>query len=238
MKKNKRDEIIAWVIGIMILVIVIAFCLGAGILKARLQKWIWTADISTVYAAETVSKESNGVFQTSPKTGESHRIVNPFGMIGILDKIEYAKHVGKVPETDPEDSDLDFWLKVTAPPTEEELEEEDRLGDMELLAQLIQAEAGDQDLTGMRLVADVVLNRVDSSKYPDSIRDVIFQNGQFTVVRNGMLSDAAWNMSEKAFRAAELEMNSGRLDSGILYFSTYPANGRGFWKHGAHYFSY
>lgn len=40
--------------------------------------------------------------------------------------------------------------------------------EMAMLAQLVQAEAGNQDLTGKRLVADVVLNRVDSERFPVS----------------------------------------------------------------------
>lgn len=165
-------------------------------------------------------------------------IITPLSSAGISDQIEYRKHVGKIPEPDPEDADLDFWLKVTEPPTERELAEEDWYGDMELLAQLIQSEAGNQDLTGMRLVADVVLNRVASPDWPNTIQDVIFQKGQFEVTWNGMFDEAAWNTSDRARRAAQLEMEQGRLDTGILYFSTYKANGHGFWKHGAHWFSY
>lgn len=153
----------------------------------------------------------------------------------FLDIYDYALNVGKVPE---KEQDLDFWLMVTAPETEEQIEEQERLGEMELLSQIVQAEAGNQDLTGKRLVADVILNRVDSPLYPNSIEEVIFQEGQFQPVSNGTFWNAAWDISDESFQAAWMEMNGPRLDNQILYFATWQANGVGHWKHGGHWFSY
>ena len=59
---------------------------------------------------------------------------------------------------------------------------------VKLLACLIQAEAGNQSYEGKLAVANVVLNRVRSSKYPNSIHDVIYQKGQFGVSTSGSLS--------------------------------------------------
>lgn len=123
-------------------------------------------------------------------------------------------------------------------PTEEDIAEEERLGQMEMLAQLIQAEAGNQSLTGMRLVADVVLNRVDSPQFPNTIEDVIFDDWQFELMYNGYYDKVAWEMSPEAFQSVWMEVEGPRLDSDVLYFSTYPANGTGFWKCGDHWFSY
>lgn len=102
--------------------------------------------------------------------------------------------------------------------TEEEIQEEIQLGEMELLAQLVQAEAGNQDLTGMRYVAAVVLNRVDSETFPDTVEEVIFQNNQFSVIKDGAFDRAAWNMSEQAYEAVWLEYES-RSNYDVLYFS-------------------
>lgn len=59
--------------------------------------------------------------------------------------------------------------------------------EMRMVAQLVQAEAGNQDLTGKRLVADVVLNRVDSERFPNTVEEVIFQKNpvQFGVTVDG-----------------------------------------------------
>lgn len=64
--------------------------------------------------------------------------------------------------------------------------------EMAMLAQLVQAEAGNQDLKGKRLVADVVLNRVDSDKFPNAIEEVIFQKNhvQFSVIVGGAFERA------------------------------------------------
>lgn len=123
--------------------------------------------------------------------------------------------------------------------TEEDLAEEIELGDMELLAQLVEAEAGDQSLEGMRLVVDVVLNRVDSPNFPDTIEDVIYQNNQFSVIKDGAFDRAAWHISEDCYRAVELEWEE-RLDYGVLYFSAtkHPVNGKNAFKNGDHWFSY
>lgn len=130
---------------------------------------------------------------------------------------------------------------IGEPPTDEQLLEERELGDMELLSQLVQAEAGNQDLTGKRLVADVVLNRLDDPRFPNTIRDVIFQINpvQFSVTVDGAFEKAAWNMAEDDYLAVELEWKN-RMDYGVLYFSstTDPANGRNAFKHGDHWFSY
>lgn len=113
------------------------------------------------------------------------------------------------------------------------------LDDKMLLAQLIMSEAGNQPLTGMRFVADVVLNRVDDPRFPNTIRDVIYQEGQFSVIANGYFDSVKDSISEDAIKAAELEMEE-RLDYGILYFSSTetPVNGEKAFKYYDHWFSY
>ena len=126
--------------------------------------------------------------------------------------------------------------------TKEQIDEEIRLGEMELLAQLIEAEAGNQSLEGKRLVADVVLNRVDDGRFGDGIEGVIFADGQFSVVRNGAFEKAAYNMKESDYEAVRLEYGkarSERLNSSVLYFnncSEVSGTGTPF-KLGGHYFN-
>ena len=59
--------------------------------------------------------------------------------------------------------------------------------DLELFAALIECEAGSTDYEGMLAVASVVVNRMKSSRYPDTLRGVIYQSGQFTPAHNGSL---------------------------------------------------
>lgn len=109
--------------------------------------------------------------------------------------------------------------------------------DIELLARLIHAEAGNQDLTGKKLVADVVLNRVASPKFPDTIKEVIYQRGQFSVVNNGALEAAKQTVTQEDYEAAIVEL-SDQIDYEILFFDCagYPIYGTPAYKHGGHYF--
>jgi N-acetylmuramoyl-L-alanine amidase len=57
--------------------------------------------------------------------------------------------------------------------------------DVNLLARLVTAEAKGEPYKGQVAVAAVVLNRVKSSSFPNSIPDVIYQPGAFSPVQNG-----------------------------------------------------
>lgn len=110
--------------------------------------------------------------------------------------------------------------------TEEQIREEIYDGEREELAQLVEAEAGNQSLEGKQLVADVVLNRVADPDFPNTIHDVIFQKGQFSVIDNGMFEKAGWNMQDSDYEAVRLETENERLNTEVLYFS------RGWSKYG------
>ena len=58
----------------------------------------------------------------------------------------------------------------------------------ELLASLIFCEAGNQPYEGQVAVGAVVMNRIKSSSYPDTMEEVIYQSGQFAPTWNGSLN--------------------------------------------------
>lgn len=111
--------------------------------------------------------------------------------------------------------------------------------DLDLLAALVWAEAGDQPIPeGLCYVCDVVLNRVDSPAWPNTIADVIYQPGQFSVVNNGALNRAFGNVPQVCYDAVQSQL-SGRLNYDIIYFSMgYNANGTLAFTHGTHFYSY
>lgn len=76
--------------------------------------------------------------------------------------------------------------------------------EIELLAKLVRSEAGNQEMIGKRLVADVVLNRIDSETFPDTVEGVIRQDGQFSVIRNGSFDRA--EPTEEDFEAVRMEL--------------------------------
>lgn len=107
---------------------------------------------------------------------------------------------------------------------EYDLQEEYQIpAEWQLLLQLIQAEAGGEDLCGKALVVCVVMNRVAAPDFPDSIGDVIMQPGQFTPVTTGSI----WSVepSESACLALEIALEGWDESRGALYFDA-AAHGR------------
>lgn len=109
--------------------------------------------------------------------------------------------------------------------------------EFELLCKCVEAESGNQDILGRRLVADVILNRVDSPRFPNDVTAVITQPSQFAVVTYGTI----WNItpSEGTYQAVAMELQQ-RTDSEILFFT---AGGYNYYcipayQHGAHFFGY
>ncbi len=98
--------------------------------------------------------------------------------------------------------------------------------DAYLLACLVEAEAGCEPYEGKLAVANVVLNRVNSSSFGNSIESVIYANGQFSVVNNGSLSRALANgPSSECVRAANEALSGVNNVPNYLYFRmTYIAN--------------
>lgn len=126
--------------------------------------------------------------------------------------------------------------------SEEQIDEEMRLGEMELIAQLVEAEAGNQDLEGKRLVVDVILNRLDDGRFGGSVEEIIFADHQFSVTKNGAFEKAAYNMKDSDYEAVRLEYGkarSERLDGDVLYFNCgdYVSGTYKLYKCGGHYFS-
>ena len=60
--------------------------------------------------------------------------------------------------------------------------------DSVLLAALIQCEAGDEPYEGQVAVGAVVMNRVKSAAYPNTVKDVIYASGQFTPAGSGQVA--------------------------------------------------
>ena len=124
--------------------------------------------------------------------------------------------------------------------TEEDIKEMDYWGELELLAAVVEAEAGNQDMIGKRLVVDVVLNRVDSPLFPDTITEVLEQPGQFTTMWNGAVEDAGYHMQQDDYDAVMMEVTGKRLDYDIYFFTAgeYNAGCSPAYIHGDHYFGY
>lgn len=87
--------------------------------------------------------------------------------------------------------------------------------DLRWLAQLIWSEAEGEPYIGKVAVGAVVLNRVRSPLFPNSIRAVIFQGGQFEPVMNGRIYNPA---PAVAYQAARDALNGWDPSYGALFF--------------------
>ena len=87
--------------------------------------------------------------------------------------------------------------------------------DQYLLARLIYAEARGESYKGKVAVAAVVLNRVRSSAFPNTISGVIYQSNAFESVSNGSISKTP---DSDCLRAAREAMNGWDPTGGCLYF--------------------
>lgn len=87
--------------------------------------------------------------------------------------------------------------------------------DLELLARIISAEARGEPYIGQVAVGAVVLNRVESSSFPDSISGVVYQPGAFTAITDGQINEA---VTDSARRAARDALNGSDPTGGALYY--------------------
>lgn len=97
-----------------------------------------------------------------------------------------------------------------------------------LLARVVYGEARGEPYTGQVAVAAVVLNRVKSSKFPNSISGVVYQNGAFDAVADGQI-----NMTPDATakKAAQDALNGWDPSYGaIYYFNPSTATNKWIWS--------
>ena len=108
-------------------------------------------------------------------------------------------------------------VKVYAGETPLLITEEDK----EVLLRIVEAEATCEDIKGRMLVANVILNRVVSDHFPDSITEVVFQNNgvtyQFAPIKDGRY----WSVevSEETREAVERVLAGEDYSQGALYFA-------------------
>ena len=122
---------------------------------------------------------------------------------------ETAQEFETETETETEPSDL------IEEETQTELETKYTEYDFELLARVIEAEAGGESDYNKLCVGTVVMNRVDSEKYPNSIEGVIYQPGQYQCVTNSHINNEP---SESSYEAAESILDGRRMfRSSVVY---------------------
>lgn len=87
--------------------------------------------------------------------------------------------------------------------------------DLYLLAKLVHSEARGESYTGQVAVAAVVLNRVEDSRFPNTIAGVIYQPWAFTAINDGQFN---LEPNQTAYQAARDAMNGWDPTYGAVYY--------------------
>ena len=94
--------------------------------------------------------------------------------------------------------------------------------ELETLQRIVEAEAGSEDEDGRLLVANVVLNRVNSESFPETVTEVVFQQMrgvyQFSPVGSGRFYTV--EISELTVSAVERALAGEDISEGALFFAS------------------
>ena len=102
--------------------------------------------------------------------------------------------------------------------------------DLQLMARAINGEARGEPYEGQVAVGAVILNRVKSSQFPNTIAGVIYQSGAFTAVADGQIN-APIDESSTVYKAAQDAMNGWDPTGGcIYYFNPATATNKWIWS--------
>ena len=176
------------------------------------------------------------LFAMAAGAASYHQFLVQNDMIGRQERIVFCHPAAVQGKAEPEQVQIVEELEVI-----EEPETIEGLGitqdELELMALCVEAEAGNQELDGKRMVADVILNRVDDPDFPDTIEGVITQPYHFSSYWDGGM-ERAGEPSEETIRAVEMELEE-RGWPGLLYFTAgnWPEYGTPWRKVGDHYFN-
>lgn len=104
---------------------------------------------------------------------------------------------------------------------EPEAKEQISFEDYENLLRIVEAEASGEDEVGKILVANVVLNRVESESFPDTITEVIFQQNKGVCQFSPVSSGRFWRVeiSEETVSAVNRALSGEDVSQGALYFA-------------------
>lgn len=104
----------------------------------------------------------------------------------------------------------------------------------EILAVLVECEAGAESLDGKIAVAQVVLNRIESSEYPNDLIGVMYQPNQFQPVGDGVVDYKV--ASEESNQAVQLALGGYDVVSdSTMFWATYVPENHEVWNYGVRF---
>lgn len=191
--------------------------------------------IIKVYAAQdSLSEELTTAFQEEVQTGEENveteipaegdeAVTEPEEALEVQPEEEPAETSAGTPEEAeeqiPEEAEENVEAQEAEPVVSDQcygLDEQE----YEILLKIVEAEAGGEDTTGKMLVANVVMNRVRSGHFPNTIHEVVYQRSdgkaQFSPTADGRIDQVS--VSSDTVEAVSRVMNGEDVSAGAMYF--------------------
>ena len=107
---------------------------------------------------------------------------------------------------------------------------------IDLLARLVYSEVGNLNDEAQIATASVIMNRVNSNAFPNSIYGVIYQEGQYAVTQNGAINNSP---SEQAYNNAKFVYENGsQIPSNVVYQAEFAQGSEAYKKIDNTYFCY
>ena len=206
-----------------------------------------------VYAAEDTLTEDNAVTENVTITTKVRisEYVTVTELVRGAENMNLAKFTAQ-PEIQTGEENVETEIPAddsdsapTAVVAEEKKSFELNDNEYKVLLKIVEAEAGSEDLTGKMLVANVIMNRVNSNRFPDTVTEVVYQrhkgSAQFSPVDNGTINTVT--VSSETVEAVRRVMNGEDSSNGALFFRAVYCNGGWFdrnltrvLEHGNHIF--
>ena len=176
---------------------------------------VFSVVFSTVYGNKLDKAEDEYMNRLNDNTKEYVAIIDDWKESYNALNDKYAKKILEVDQLNTKVEELYNTIEI---PTYTYTKD-----DVVLLAKVVQCEAGDYDTCSVaqKYVAQVILNRVHSGEFPNTIKDVVYQenNGvaQFSVVSNGMLDNCVLDQRTLE-NVYEVIVHGVNLPEYVLYF--------------------
>ena len=192
--------------------------------------------LNVVYAAEDTLSEETDLVPVVAEITQSEMI-----------KAEVAEAVAQL-DVQPGEENVETEIPAEETELEPEVVEEEEndilnleYNDYNVLLKIVEAEAGGEDLIGKIMIANVILNRMRSDCFPNTVTEVVYQKSQFSPTIDGRINTVS--ISQETLTAVERALNGEDYSSGALYFRSVHCNSTWFdnnlvrvTEHGNHIF--
>ena len=215
----------------------VALVLGAILLTSNAFSNSCSPMTLEVYAAEDTLSENNVTDESikitrKVKLSENVTVTETVKGADNLDTAKFSDQNGIL--TGEENVETEIPADESEPaPTVVEAEEQKNTNKLEyneynVLLRIVEAEAGGEDITGKMLVANVIINRVNSHRFPDTVTEVVYQQNskgraQFSPTVDGRIDSVT--VSEDTVEAVDRVLNGEDSSNGALYFRSVRSTG-------------